>query len=208
MTEQKYSLEPEMAELGKDRLASKAGWINVYHTDQMTREFTGADIEYLMLGIGLSAGAYPDAPELPGSHDEAICRSTDGKYWEILPDYRGKTAYDTQTCQKREITEIGELPDTLTFKQPNTHFDKWTGKEWVIDEAVLKASQIDQAKQQRIILYQHANETVMLLQYSVDTALASEEEKVLLLEWKKYLVLLSRVDTSLAPDITWPEMPK
>ncbi|WP_422630692.1 hypothetical protein [Photorhabdus temperata] len=50
MTEQKYSLEPEMAVLGKDGLAEKAGWINVYHTNQMTREFTRVDIEYLMLG--------------------------------------------------------------------------------------------------------------------------------------------------------------
>ncbi|ERT10212.1 hypothetical protein O185_26440 [Photorhabdus temperata J3] len=29
-----------------------------------------------------------------------------------------------------------------------------------------------------------------------------------LLNWKTYLVLLSRVDTSLAPDIEWPKMPE
>ncbi|WP_350307531.1 tail fiber assembly protein [Photorhabdus viridis] len=208
MTEQKYSLEHETAVLGKDGLAIQAGWIKVYHSNQITREFTSSDIEYVMLGVSLSAGAYPDAPELPDSDDEAVCRSVDSKCWEILPDYRGKIAYDTKTRAQTEITEIGELPDTLTFKQPNTHFDKWTGKEWVTDEAVLKASQIDQAEQQRITLHQHANETVMLLQYAVDTELVSEEEKALLFGWKKYLVLLSRVDTSLAPDVTWPEMPK
>uniref|UniRef100_UPI0036DE70AE tail fiber assembly protein n=1 Tax=Photorhabdus sp. RM322S TaxID=3342825 RepID=UPI0036DE70AE len=208
MTEQKYSLEPEMAVLGKDGLAEKAGWINVYHTNQMTREFTGADIEYLMLGVSVSAGAYPDAPELPKSDDLAVCRSDDGQCWEIVPDYRGKTTYNTQTSLPQEITELGELPETLTFKQPATHFDQWTGKEWVTDKDALKVSRIKQAEQQRATLCQQANEAAILLQYAVDTELASEEEKAQLLNWKKYLVLLNRVDTSLAPDIEWPKMPE
>ncbi|ERT10941.1 tail fiber assembly protein [Photorhabdus temperata] len=208
MTEQKCSLEPAVAVLGKDGLAEKAGWINVYHTNQMTREFTRVDIEYLMLGVSISAGAYPDAPELPKSDDLAVCRSVDGKCWETVPDYRGKIAYNTQTRAQQEVTELGELPETLTFKQPATHFDKWTGKEWITDKDALKVSQIEQAEQQRATLCQQANEAATLLQYAVETELASEEEKVQLLNWKKYLVLLSRVDTSLAPDIEWPKMPE
>ncbi|AKH64721.1 MULTISPECIES: tail fiber assembly protein [Photorhabdus] len=208
MTEQKYSLEPEVAVLGKDGLAEKAGWINVYHTNQSTREFTSADIEYLMLGIGLSAGAYPDALELPSSHDLAVWRSENGKCWETVPDYRGKIAYNKQTRIQQEITKIGELPETLTFKQPKTHFDIWNGKTWVINKDALKANQIEQAEQQRATLRKHANETVMLLQHAVDAKLASEAEKTALLNWKKYFVLLSRVDTSLIPDIEWPEKPE
>ncbi|NHB90483.1 phage tail protein, partial [Photorhabdus tasmaniensis] len=114
MTEQKYSLDHETAVLGKDGLAIQAGWIKVYHSNQITREFTNSNIEYVMLGVSLSAGAYSDAPELPDSHDKAVCRSEDKLCWEILPDYRGKTAYDTQTRAATEISEIGELPDTLT----------------------------------------------------------------------------------------------
>ncbi|NHB90460.1 tail fiber assembly protein, partial [Photorhabdus tasmaniensis] len=164
MTEQKYSLDHETAVLGKDGLATQAGWIKVYHTNQMTREFTTADIEYVMLGVSLSAGAYSDAPELPKSHNEAVCRSEDKLCWEIVPDYRGKIAYDTQTRQKREITELGELPDTLTFKQPDTDYDKWNGKEWVVDKDLLKSHQIDEAKQQQAALLQQANDTLSLLQ--------------------------------------------
>ncbi|MDA4396305.1 tail fiber assembly protein, partial [Escherichia coli] len=37
--------------------------------------------------------------------------------------------------------------------------------------------------------------------------IATEEEKALLAAWKKYRVLLNRVDTSTAPDIEWPEEP-
>ncbi len=35
--------------------------------------------------------------------------------------------------------------------------------------------------------------------------IATEEENSLLEAWKKYRVLLNRVDTSTAPDIEWPE---
>ncbi|MBS9422298.1 tail fiber assembly protein [Photorhabdus caribbeanensis] len=208
MTEQKYSLEHEKAVLGKDGLAIQAGWIKVYHSNQITREFIASDIEYVMLGVSLSAGAYPDAPELPKSPDEAVCRSVDGKCWEILPDYRGKTAYDTLTREPTEVTEIGELPDTLTFKKPPTDFDKWDGKEWVVDKDLLKSHQINEAKQQQAALLQQANETIALLQDSVDLEVATDSEKAALLEWKKYRVLLTRVDVNQAPDVKWPEVPK
>ncbi|MCT8350080.1 tail fiber assembly protein [Photorhabdus temperata] len=208
MTEQKYSLEHETAVLGKDGLAIQAGWIKVYHSNQITREFIASDIEYVMLGVSLSAGAYPDAPELPKSDDEAVCRSEDKSRWEILPDYRGKTAYDTLTRAPIEIAEIGEPPDTLTFKKPPTDFDKWDGKEWVVDKDLLKAHQINEAKQQQATLLQQANETLSLLQDSVDLEVATDSEKAALLEWKKYRVLLTRVDVNQAPDVEWPEVPK
>ncbi|HDK9767978.1 TPA: tail fiber assembly protein [Escherichia coli] len=37
--------------------------------------------------------------------------------------------------------------------------------------------------------------------------IATEEETSLLEVWKKYRVLLNRVDTSVAPDIEWPATP-
>ncbi|AOM46003.1 hypothetical protein ECO9545_26920 [Escherichia coli O111:H11 str. CVM9545] len=43
---------------------------------------------------------------------------------------------------------------------------------------------------------------------SVDLEIATEEENSLLEAWKKYRVLLNRVDTSTAPDIEWPEEPR
>lgn len=46
------------------------------------------------------------------------------------------------------------------------------------------------------------------LQDAVDLGMATEEEKESLLEWKKYRVLLNRVDVSKAPEIDWPEPPE
>ncbi len=208
MTEQKYSLEHETAVLGKDGLAIQAGWIEVYHTNQITREFTNSDIEYVMLGVSLSVGAYLDEPELPDSDDMAICRSEDGKRWEIVPDYRGKIVYNKQTRAQQEVTELGELPEILTFKKPDTDYDRWNGKEWVVDKDLLKSHQIAEAKQKQAELLRQANETLSLLQDFVDLEIATTAEEAALLEWKKYRVLLARVDILQAPDIEWPEVLK
>ncbi|WP_167405343.1 tail fiber assembly protein [Photorhabdus bodei] len=205
---QKYFLEPETAILGNNGLATKAGWLIIYHAEPYSREFIGARPEYLMEGVGLPANSYPDAPELPDSDDMAICRSEDKSCWQIVPDHRGKIVYNTQTLEQYEITSLGELPESLTFKQPVTDFDKWDGKQWVTDKYIIKDSQIKYAEKQQVALLRQANETVTLLQHGVDTELASEKEKLLLIDWKKYLVLLSRVDISSAPDISWPEQPE
>ncbi len=205
---QKYSLEPEIAILGNNGLATRAGWLIIYHAEPYSREFIGARPEYLMEGVGLPAYSYPDAPELPESHDMAVCRSKDKSCWEIVPDYRGKIAYNKQTRAQQEITELDELPEILTFKQPDTDYDKWDGKEWVVDKDLLKSSQVTEAKQKQTELLRQANETLSLLQDSVDLEVATKEEEAALLEWKRYRVLLNRVNTLQTPDIEWPEQPK
>ncbi|NJQ95837.1 tail fiber assembly protein, partial [Escherichia coli] len=45
------------------------------------------------------------------------------------------------------------------------------------------------------------------VQTVVELEIATEEETLLLEAWKKYRVLLNRVDTSTAPDIEWPAVP-
>lgn len=54
-------------------------------------------------------------------------------------------------------------------------------------------------------LMSQCNDTIATLQDAVDFEMATDEEKASLLEWKKYRVLLMRVDTS---NPQWPEMPE
>ncbi|MBW9433362.1 tail fiber assembly protein [Atlantibacter hermannii] len=61
------------------------------------------------------------------------------------------------------------------------------------------------AELQKYALLTAANNTIAPLQDAVDLEMATEEEKTQLTTLKKYRVLLSRVDTSKAPDINWPE---
>ena len=62
-------------------------------------------------------------------------------------------------------------------------------------------------KKQKNSLMQVASEHIAPLQDAVDLEIATEEETSLLEAWKKYRVLLNRVDTSVAPDIEWPTIP-
>lgn len=54
----------------------------------------------------------------------------------------------------------------------------------------------------------YAGEIIATLQDAVDFDMATEEEKLSLTHWKKYRVLLNRVQPEDAPDIEWPEMPQ
>ncbi len=53
-----------------------------------------------------------------------------------------------------------------------------------------------------------ANARIQTLSDAVDLDMATEEETALLTGWKKYRVLLNRVDISKAQDIDWPEAPE
>ncbi|MFD0708069.1 phage tail protein [Photorhabdus luminescens] len=193
--------------LDKNNIAISTGNIVVFNYDAITLEYLNSSDEYLPVGIGLPANSCTDAP--PDTEEGYIaCRSSDLTGWQMVPDYRGKIAYDTQTGEQKEIIKPGELPETLTFKQPGTDFDEWDGVRWVTDIEAQKANQIKQAEQQRVTLRQQANEAMTLLQYAIETEMASDTEKALLLAWKKYVVLLSRVDTSMVSDIDWPQIPK
>lgn len=64
---------------------------------------------------------------------------------------------------------------------------------------------VAQAESKKLRLMQMANAEIAPLQDAVDLGIATTKETVALTEWKKYRVLLNRVDTSKAPDINWPE---
>lgn len=52
-----------------------------------------------------------------------------------------------------------------------------------------------------------AEEMILPLQRAVKYDIASDEEKQRLKAWEIYSVKLSRIDTSAAPEIEWPEKP-
>lgn len=71
-----------------------------------------------------------------------------------------------------------------------------------------KEQLIAEAEQQKQSLLVEANNAIAPLQDAVDLDMATDEEKAQLTAWKKYRVLLNRVDTSTAPDIDWPQKPE
>lgn len=71
-----------------------------------------------------------------------------------------------------------------------------------------KESLIMTADTQKSMLRRVADSEIAWRQDAVDAEIATDEETAKLAAWKKYRVLLMRVDTSTAPDIKWPQEPQ
>ncbi|MDT7114135.1 tail fiber assembly protein [Citrobacter braakii] len=67
---------------------------------------------------------------------------------------------------------------------------------------------IAQAEEEKIRLLALATSKMGPLQDAVDLGIATEKETALLHDWKKYRVLLNRIQPEDAPAITWPEVPE
>lgn len=67
---------------------------------------------------------------------------------------------------------------------------------------------VTEAEEEKSSLMAEAAGEISPLQDAVDLDMATDEEKEQLAAWKKYRVLLNRIDTSSAPDITWPTKPE
>lgn len=191
------------AELNQDMIATVAGEITVYNFDGETREYLSSTVEYLAVGVGIPANSCIDAP---GENNEgfAICRTADLSSWEYITDHRGQTVYSTETRQQVEVTALGSYPEGTTPNAPASPYDKWDGQKWVADAEAQHAADVAAAEQNKALLLAEANIAIAPLQDAFDLDMATEAEKALLLAWKKYRVLLMRVDTAKP---VWPTPP-
>lgn len=203
----KYSTEVQQAQFDDNGLATVAGWATVYLCNPTTREYARASLDNVPFGGSVVADAYLDKPEIPTKSGIAIIRSEDEKSWIHVADYRGTTAYDTKTRQQIEIDFIGDLPETLTLLEPKTKFDRWNGKKWVTDTEAQKAMLVEQAEQGKTQRLEEAEQNILMLERKVRLGMATDEETELLRQWEIYSIKVSDVDTSIAPDIEWPEKP-
>ncbi|WP_109866195.1 tail fiber assembly protein [Escherichia coli] len=197
----------EKAKLNNELIAIAAGYITVFNYDGRTREYLSSSVEYLPSGLGIPANSCIDAPG-ENKEDFAICRTADLNAWEYVADHRGETVYSTKTGQVVSISLPGNYPPETTLYPPLTPYDKWNGERWVTDKAAKAAAEIAKANTTKTALIKNATAKIDPLQDAVDLDMATDEEKSRYDAWRKYRVLLTRVDTSLAPDIPWPEPPK
>ena len=133
--------------------------------------------------------------------------NSDEASWHLVEDHRGKTVYDVASGDALFISELGPLPENVTWLSPEGEFQKWNGTAWVKDAEAEKLFRIREAEETKNSLMQVASEHIAPLQDAVDLEIATEEETSLLEAWKKYRVLLNRVNTTTAPDIEWPTVP-
>ena len=200
----KYQLQPESAVLDNKGLTISAGWAVVYNVDTKG-EFLQATYQYLPIGVGLPANAYLEAPQSV-KDSQAIIH--DGQQWTYPKDLRGTKIYSIETGGETILQEVGEIPDGFTELKPTSEFDSWDGKKWQFDKNKQHQYEVNQASIKKNQLLAEAASQLSYLQDAVDSQIASEQETQLLIEWKKYRVLVNRIDIELAPNIEWPNQPK
>ncbi|EDY6475578.1 tail fiber assembly protein [Salmonella enterica] len=187
------------------QMSDKAQTIKVYNLRSDTNEFIGAGDAYIPPHTGLPANCTDIAPpDIPASHTAVF--DSEKQTWSLFEDHRGETVYDTTTGNPIYISEPGPLPENTTSVSPSGEYQKWDSKAkvWVKDEAAETAARLREAEGTKSRLLQMASEKIAPLQDAVDLDIATDDEKAQLDEWKKYRVLVNRVDIS-KPD--WPEQP-
>lgn len=194
----------EFTTLGSDGLAVSEGYLTVYNYSSLSGEYIGKDDVFLMEGVGIPAYSLTVSP--PKTESGSVAVAKDGE-WEIVPDYRGKTAYAKDNTGTITISEPGEPEEKYTLDEPGTAYDVWTDNGWATDAAKLKSAQVAEATAKRDALRAQADSSVVPLQDAVDLDEATEAETSMLKKWKQYRVALNRLDLSVAPDITWPKVP-
>ncbi|MEY0950248.1 tail fiber assembly protein [Providencia manganoxydans] len=117
---------------------------------------------------------------------------------EVFQEYQPlKVEYDSVLPVIFDIRNNINSMKKMTPKEIDAHLNPPISKEQLIVEA----------EQQKQSLLAEANNAIAPLQDAVDLGMAIDEEEAQLTAWKKYRVLLNRVDISTAPEINWPEKP-
>ncbi|WP_241602728.1 tail fiber assembly protein [Rosenbergiella nectarea] len=191
-------------EFDKSGHAIISGVVRVYHFDSVTGEYIGVSDELIPEGVSIPGSTTLIAP---GEKTTGHAWIFESGAWVLKEDYRGQTFYSTLDKRPFLIVNIGPAPADYVALAPKSRFDIWSGSNWVTDKEAEQKAMVESVNIEKAQRLQRATDTINPLQDAVDLDMVTEEEKAQLTAWRKYRVLLTRVDASLAPDIDWPQPP-
>lgn len=119
--------------------------------------------------------------------------------WDGVTEYNYGSQNDAIEITKGMLVNIG-----YTYKDGEFTPPPLTEEEKQQQEQSLIVSNLTMKQ----ALFSQSTLRISVLQDAVDLEMATDEESALLPLWKKYRVLLSRVDASTAGEIEWPEKPE
>ena len=184
------------------RMSEQPRTIKIYNLLAGTNEFIGEGDAYIPPHTGLPANctdiAPPDIPEGFTAMFDTAKHS-----WCLVEDHRGKTVYSTETGNAILISELGELPENVTFIAPDGEYQRWDGSQWVTDEEAKRDALINQAAEKKASLLKQTGEQIAILQDAVDFGEATPEEQEQLTALRKLRIKLNRIQPENAPDIDW-----
>jgi len=111
-------------------------------------------------------------------------------------------------------TDLIEITDSVydEFSQNKEGWDRAGNEEglphWVKTPPPSYDKLVEQANERKRWLLAEANEIIEPLQDALDMGIATDDEVKRLKAWKLYRIELTRIDTSLSPNIIWPERPE
>ncbi|ELZ9359364.1 tail fiber assembly protein [Citrobacter freundii] len=182
-------------------LAIEAGEIRCFYYDSLTLEYTGWSDEFINIGVSMP-GNSTDID--PGDEIAGKVAVFTGGVWQLEEDHRGESVWSTNDGRVVIIDYIGEIKPDFTTMSPSTPFDKWDSGKWVTDVDAQSNAAITDAEREKLRLKAVADDEISWRQDAVDTGIATAEETAALSEWKKYRVMLMRVDTAKP---VWPTPP-
>ncbi|ENA56048.1 tail fiber assembly protein [Escherichia coli] len=127
----------------------------------------------------------------------------DVEHVRSLPTIADRVEYKRDVLLPRWVPTV----EGTTTSAPANAWQKWNGKAWVDDAEAMRTALVSEADAEKKSLLKQANDAIATLQDAVDLDMATEEEALLLIAWKKYRVLLNRIQPEDAPEIVWPEVP-
>ena len=187
-------------------MSDKTQVVTVYHISDDTGELVGVEELSIPPHTGLPACSTQSSPPEIASGETAVFNTAAGQ-WSLIEDHRGQIVYSTASGEPVEISALGKLPEGVTTKVPTGSYQKWGGANWVNDPEAKHQAEVSSAVELLTELMRQANIKIATLNDAVELGIQTDEEVMQLTAWKKYRVALSRIDTSTAPDIAWPEIP-
>lgn len=117
--------------------------------------------------------------------------------WILVEDHREKMVYNIETKESSVVDYLGKIKDSFTLLEP-FEFCKWDieAKKWILDEDAKNEHLIKTNQALKIALINEANEKIAILQDIIDLDMQEADEEAQLKAWKKYRILVTRVDAS------------
>ena len=132
------------------RMSEHSRTIKIYNLLTGTNEFIGEGDAYIPPHTGLPANSTDIAPpDIPAGFVAVF--NSDEASWHLVEDHRGKTVYDVASGDALFISELGPLPENVTWLSPAGEFQKWNGTSWIKDTEE-ETSLLEACKMYRVLL--------------------------------------------------------
>ncbi|WP_239641967.1 tail fiber assembly protein [Edwardsiella tarda] len=193
-----------MNQIFENGLATETTTVTVYGYSSESNEFTGEYDVRIIAGTGIPGLSTLIAPP---QHKNGVAHTFNGTAWSEVADHRGNTMYSTSTGESMIVTDLGEVPSGYTLTPPGTPYDKWDGSTWVTDPIAQHAAAVARADAKKASLLDEANATTADWRTELTLGIISESDKAKLVAWMEYIKAVKAVDTSTAPNVSWPDLP-